>query len=193
MLPDALRSEELAVEERHPRRGHAKPPPGRRKPEAYARHRAALGAELELEDVRLLDRLLALGVTPETAPAFEALPLLEVAWADGSIDPEERWRVLASATAFGLELGRPAHAQLDLWLSRRPPEVLFEAWRLFAALRLSRSDAAARARRVLEEARAVAAAAGGVLGFGLVSRAERVSLERITAALAGDAPLACSS
>jgi len=150
--------------------------------------RAELGAELDLADGWLLEQIAALGVAPETTPAFEALPLVEVAWADGSVDPEERWRVLAAATAFGLELGRPAHAQLELWLSRRPPEVFFEAWRRFAAQRLSRPDAAPRARRVLEEARRVAAAAGGVLGFGVVSSAERASLERIRAALEGDAP-----
>jgi hypothetical protein len=147
------------------------------------RLRAELAAELELAGDGLVDLLLELGITPDKAPAFEALPLVEVAWADAAIDEEERWRVLAGATAFGLELGSSAHAQLELWLTRRPPRELFEAWRLFAARGLTQRRAALRARRLLEEAREVAKAAGGFFGFGAVSGSERETVSRIREAL----------
>jgi hypothetical protein len=147
--------------------------------------RTDLGVELEIRDVGLLDRLVELGITPDTAAAFEALPLVEVAWADGDVDPEERWRVLGIATAFGLELGRPAHAQLELWLIRRPPGDLFDAWYRFAERRFSTAEAAERARRVLEGVHEVAVASGGLFGFGAVSGAEREATARIHQALAG--------
>jgi hypothetical protein len=144
----------------------------------------SLARELGVDDAGLLARLAALGVTAETAPAFEALPLVEVAWADGDVDREERWRVLTLATAFGLELGRPAHAQLELWLRERPAGELFDAWRAFAARLGRRHDARARVRRVVEGAEEVAAAAGGLFGLRAVSGAERSTIEEIRAALA---------
>jgi hypothetical protein len=146
--------------------------------------RADLATELECEEGPWLDTLLELGITPDTAPAFEALPLVEVAWSDGAVDGEERWRVLAASTAFGLELGRPAHAQLELWLVDRPAEALFDAWHAFAARALVGHLAGSRARRLMEAAREVAAAAGGFLGVGAVSGAERAVVSRIGETLA---------
>lgn len=159
---------------------------GRGRRQDRERFRADLAAELGLEGRALLDELIELGITPDTAPAFEALPLVEVAWSDGRVDCDERWRVLAAATAFGLELGRPAHAQLELWLARRPEQELIDAWYLFAAFGLTRREAGARARRVLEEAHAVAAATGGLLGYGAVSETERATVSRIREALGGN-------
>jgi hypothetical protein len=121
--------------------------------------------------------LLRLGIDAERAPAFEALPLVEVAWADGAVDEAERWRVLEAASRLGMELGRPAHALLEEWLLRRPEPALLEAWRRFAAAGRPRTD-------VIEAAEHIANAAGGVLGFGLVSRAERRALEEIRHSLA---------
>lgn len=141
--------------------------------------RADLAHKLDCPEGAWLDALLALGITPDTAPAFEALPLVEVAWSDGSVDTEERWRVLASATAAGLELGRPAHAQLELWLEDRPAQALFDAWYAFAAQALAGPCAAPRARRVIEAAREVAVAAGGIFGLGAVSRPERAVVSHI--------------
>ncbi len=123
--------------------------------------------------------LFALGITAETAPAFEALPLVEVAWADGGVGEEERWRLLEAATRLGVEFGRPAHALLESWLVRRPDPELFAAWHEWAR------GAPGRARLLLEAAERVAGAAGGVLGFGTVSRAERRAIDGIHHSLAG--------
>jgi tellurite resistance protein len=150
--------------------------------------RRALGAALEIEDESLLDALLDLGVTADTASAFEALPLVEVAWADGDVESQERWRVLTLATAFGLELGRSAQAQLELWLTHRPEPELFEAWYRFASGGLAGPAAASRARRVLEGAVEVAKAGGGVFGLWTVSTSERSAIDRIGRALGSPSP-----
>ena len=192
MEPDPLRTRGIALEEAHGRLVEAGQLQRRRARGSRQALRAQLGAELEIDvDTFLIDELIELGITPDTAPAFEALPLVEVAWADGDIDTEERWRVLAVATAFGLELGRPAHAQLELWLTRRPGEELFEAWHRFAGQALAAPAAAARARRLLEGAEEVARAAGGLLGRGAICDSERAVIACIRMAL-GRGPTAPS-
>ena len=153
---------------RAPRKGH--------RPSA-ARRRRWLGDELGVPSGPLLDRILALGVTAETAAAFEALPLVEVSWADGSVGPEERWRILHIATGLGLELGGPAHAQLELWLSRPPGGELYAAWNWFAERILTKDPD--RARRVVEGVDEVAAADGGLFGLRSISARERTVIERV--------------
>lgn len=190
METNPLRTRGIALEEVYIRQVEAERLRRSRAENGRRALRAELGAELELEpeeDALLLDELIEQGISADTAPAFEALPLVEVAWADGDIDAEERWRVLGVATAFGLELGRPAHAQLELWLTRRPPEKLIDAWYRFAELALASPAAAARAQRVIEGAQEVALAAGGLLGLGAISGSERATIARIRHAL-GRAP-----
>jgi hypothetical protein len=138
-----------------------------------------LADTLGLRDESRVSTLFELGITAETAPAFEALPLVEVAWADGSVGEEERWRLLEAATRLGVEFGRPAHALLESWLTRRPDPELFAAWHEWAR------SAPGRAGLLLEAAERVAGAAGGVLGFGKVSRAERRAIDGIHESLAG--------
>ncbi len=147
------------------------------------RMRAELAAELEVDGADLLDALLDLGVSAATAAAFEALPLVEVAWADGDVDEAERWSVLARASAFGLDLGMPAHAQLELWLTRKPAPELFELWYRLAAARRVRPGTPTGLDHVIQAARDVAMAAGGILGLGGVSRSERAVLQRVGGAL----------
>jgi tellurite resistance protein len=144
-----------------------------------------LGAALGIEEESFLDSLIELGITFDTAAAFEALPLVEVAWADGDVDSQERWHVLALANAFGLELGRPGHAQLELWLKRKPEKELFEAWYQLASSGLATPASTARSQRILEGAREVANVAGGILGFWTVSSSERAAISRIRQALGG--------
>jgi hypothetical protein len=150
----------------------------RERAERRAAERRRLAEGLRLADESRAEALFALGITAETAPAFEALPLVEVAWADGGVGEEERWHLLEAATRLGFELGRPAHALLESWLVRRPEPELFAAWHEWARL------APDQARLLLEAAERVAAAAGGVLGFGTVSRAERRAIDGIHDSLA---------
>jgi len=187
MEPKPLRTRGIALEEAYIRQIEAERIRHDLEQKELRALRNHLGAELEIRDGALLDLLIEQGIAPDTAAAFEALPLVEVAWADGEVDHEERWRVLATATALGLELGRPDHAQLELWLKRRPPQELFDAWYRFAEGRHAIPDARSRARRVIEGIHEVATAAGGLLGFGAVCGAEREAIARIRQAL-GDSP-----
>ncbi|MDH5255923.1 MAG: hypothetical protein OEW72_08430, partial [Gammaproteobacteria bacterium] len=95
----------------------------REKLEAIA---AVLAKKLQTEDPGLLQRVVDLGITMETSPAFLLAPLVQVAWAEGKVTEEEREKVLALATERGVGADSPAHAQLVAWLRKRPSDELFD-------------------------------------------------------------------
>lgn len=141
-------------------------PRGRRPAPFSAREylRQGLAEALEIDDARLLDRLLDLGITAELAPAFQALPLVEVAWASGRVEADERWLVHAAARSFGLEDVGAAHGRLDAWLAEAPAAAVFFAWTRFAERRRSATGSLGWAVPILEGAREVADAARGSSG-----------------------------
>jgi len=146
--------------------------------------RAALGAALGLADEALLGRLVELDVRGSTALAFWLAPLVEVAWADGRVDPEERVALERVASDLGLWRGTPARAQLEAWLDEAPPPALYAAWHRY--LRLVRARGG---RGLVDRARTVAEAAGGPLrGERNAAREARV-LRRLEASfVAAQAP-----
>jgi hypothetical protein len=170
-------------EEDYFRRLEAERAEARRCADERAGEVAALAAALGLADASRAEALTAFGIRADNAAAFAVLPLVEVAWADGRVDPDERWRVLEAATRHGVELGRPAHALLESWLERRPADALFRAWHRHAAE--DGAPGAAQSRALVESAASVASAAGGLLGFGPISRSERSALAGIERSLAG--------
>ena len=62
----------------------------------------ALAEVSGITDGELLAQLDQLDVSAETVAALSLVPLVAVAWADGTIDPKERNAVLAAAVALGL-------------------------------------------------------------------------------------------
>jgi hypothetical protein len=148
-------------------------------------NREALSKASGITTPEVLDRLLQLGIRPQTLAALSIVPLVEVAWADGALDAKERGTVLAHAGAAGITGGSPAYALLEAWLERRPNQELLDAWGdLVRAIReqIGADEAARLKAEIVERARVVARASGGVLGLGSkVSRAEAAmlaSLER---------------
>jgi hypothetical protein len=136
----------------------------------------------------VLDRLMGLGIQVETLAALSIVPLVEVAWADGSLDAKERAAVLAHATEGGMTKGSPAYALLEAWLQHRPTPKLHEAWKqLVIAIRdqIGPEEASRLRGEILERARSVARASGGVLGMGSkVSSAEAAVLAELERPLA---------
>lgn len=141
--------------------------------------REALARALGVTPEALPPALIEAGLTVETAPAFELLPLVEVAWADGSVEREERWRVLSHGIGLGLVLGEPAHARIERWLRERPAPELFEAWHALAGARPPAPPGAPDPARLRRAAEAVALAAGGIFGLRAISSAEAAVLRRL--------------
>jgi hypothetical protein len=144
------------------------------------RKRATLRESLKIDDDAVLDHLVALDVSSETIVAFSLVPLVEVAWADGEVQPNEREAVLRAADERGVSGSAISRQLLENWLRRRPPNALLEVWRHYAKALLKELDEHERRmmrERVIGSARAVAEAAGGFLGIGSISAAEKAALE----------------
>lgn len=150
--------------------------------------REALAKASGITKPAVLDRLMALGIRAETVTALFMVPLVEVAWADGTLDAKERRAILDRAGDSGVARGSTEHALLEVWLDRRPDPKLLTAWtHLVQGMceQLGQDEAARLKAGLLERARAVASASGGVFGIGSkVSNAEAAVLAQLEAAFA---------
>jgi len=116
-----------------------------------------------MTDDAVLERLVALGLRANTIAALSLAPLIQVAWADGTIQDNERTAILQGAHGKGLEEGSDGYDLLQTWLKREPGDRLLK-------------------NQIVGFAKMVAASAGGILGFGKVSASEEAVLHRIEAA-----------
>lgn len=149
--------------------------------------RTALAAASGINDEPTLDRLRAHGLRAETVAALTLFPLVRIAWADGRLEEKERTALAAAAEKQGIARGSAAHALLADWAAQPPPRELEDAWLGYVRMRVSELDPAARAlfaSDVLGHARAIAEAAGGILGVGSISKAEREAIEQLERAFA---------
>jgi uncharacterized tellurite resistance protein B-like protein len=150
--------------------------------------REALRAWTGIQDEKVLDALVALHVNHDTLAAFALYPLVEVAWADGSVSPDERKAFFDAAAQLGIREGSAGHEALREFLQDTPREEARKAWFAWAADLSRQLDAHERVRvrdAILTRARAVAEASGGFLGLGSrVSASEQRVLDRIAEAFA---------
>ena len=138
-----------------------------------------------MSDDAVLDKLVALGLRANTIAALSLVPLIQVAWADGTIQDNERTAILQGAHGKGLEEGSDGYDLLQSWLKKAPSDELFTAWEAYIkALAAQLNDEQNRLlkNQIVGFAKMVAAAAGGILGFGKVSASEEKVLHRIEAA-----------
>ncbi len=140
-----------------------------------------------MSDDAVLDKLVALGLTPKTIAALSLVPLIQVAWADGEIQDNERTAILQGAHGKGLEQGTDGYELLQSWLKSKPSGDLFTAWEAYIkALTSQLNDEQNRLlkNQIVGFAKMVAAAAGGILGFAKISGDEEKVLNRIEGAFA---------
>ena len=143
---------------------------------------AALRDASKIEDDDLLGRLVDLGLDARSWTALALVPLIEVAWADGAIEPKERDAVLSAAHEHGVQTGSPGYALLESFLATRPEPAVFAAWGGYVtalAANFSAEEREAMRARLVERARKIAKSAGGMLGIASISDAEK----RVIAAL----------
>jgi hypothetical protein len=151
---------------------------------------ALMAENLQVQNPELLRRVTALGINQSTGPAFLLAPLVQVAWAEGTVTDRERETVLRLAGARGVEDGSPAQAQLLEWLRNRPANAVFDtALEVIKAglATLPPDEREERIARIVNACREVSEASGGLakaLGVGSgVSTEERSVLDVVTAAL----------
>ena len=181
--PEILRDRGRSLEEEFFRREDAKLRENLRQAAQRASAREALVRASGLTNPQVIDRLIGLDVQPETVAALSLVPLVMVAWADGSLDASERAAILQRVEDAEFAPGSPARALLEGWLTRKPDPKLLDAWaHLVAGLgeQMGREEMAALKAGLLDRARAVAGASGGFLGLGSkISNAEAGVISRL--------------
>jgi hypothetical protein len=145
--------------------------------------RAALAELTGIHDGELLDKLAALEIRPGSFAALALIPLVEVAWADGQIQDRERRAIFSAAEANGIARGSASFELLESWLTSRPDPRYLAAWGEYIVALCAELDERGRAalrREILDRARQIAAAAGGILGIGgRISQQEQRVLDEL--------------
>lgn len=154
------------------------------------RHRALKEQEsqelsefLFVEDAEILNNLQELGYSRDTIFLLFLVPVIHVAWIDGTVTEKEREAIIEIARYRGMERDSPSESMLQDWLSNRPSDEFFER-----TLRLIRNilETRPKAVRLIREqtlaqyCNAVANASGGFLGFGKISAAQKELINRTT-------------
>jgi hypothetical protein len=152
-----------------------------------ARTREELAAVSGITNDAVLQKLAELGVRPETLAPLSVIPLIEVAWADGSVSKNEEASVLAGVRMLGIGEESAGYGLLKHWLAQKPPRSMLEAWVQYVrgiGERMTAQEKEKFRHEVLSKARRVAGASGGVLGVGAVSPEERSVLDEMERAFA---------
>jgi hypothetical protein len=148
--------------------------------------REALAHVSGIANEQVLQALVDQEIGPGNLVCLTMVPLVSVAWADGVLDEQERNTVNAVACENGIKPESAACELLNSWLVNKPKPELFDAWKLYVtSLKCTLDEAAFRqvAETIGDRAKSVAKSAGGFLGFGGTSIAEKKVLEEIEAAL----------
>ncbi len=175
----------LSLEEAFFRKRDAELIEQHRRLEKIKRTREALGEISGIKNPAVLDKLIALEVSPPILSSIAMVPLVEVAWADGKIDEEERAAVLAGAVGSGIKPGSADYVLLENWLQHRPAVKLLDAWMLYISGLceiMSKGEREALKKDLLGRARRVAEASGGLCGLVRISSEEKAVLKKMEGA-----------
>jgi hypothetical protein len=130
----------------------------------------------------VLSSLASAGVRAETLAAVALIPLVEVAWCDGLVAPEEREAILNAATQQGIHRDSPSRELLEHWLTERPDARIIEAWEEYVhelARIMPGPTLEAMKKNIVNRMQNVATAAGGFLGLSTVSKHEQQKMDEI--------------
>jgi len=129
-------------------------------------------------DLSLAGRIQKLGFEGDKLKVFDLMPLVHIAWADGSVSRQEREAVL-EVVLSRVPRTSVAFALMESLLEERPPQSFLDE--TMSLLKLVVGDA--RAETVIELMIKVASASGGFMNIGNVSGEERRQIEAIAARL----------
>lgn len=142
----------------------------------------ALAAVSGIDDDLVLEKFIALDLRPETLASISMVPLIEIAWADGNIDPKEKDAILNAVGKFGWTPDSLNYELLDQWLKNKPSSSLLTAWKHYVdALchKMTDEELAHFKKEIMAHVTAVAEAAGGFLGIGKISAEERNMISQL--------------
>jgi tellurite resistance protein len=133
-----------------------------------------------LHDHELAETLAGLGINRDTIPVLHLVPIVQVGWASGSIERPERELLEMAARQAGVQEGTTAWDAFQKMLSSPPDRTFYDA----ALAYIVAMEPASNRKSLLETARSVADATGGLFGMlGNVEKAERDALQEIAGRL----------
>ncbi|MBN1491605.1 MAG: TerB family tellurite resistance protein [Phycisphaerae bacterium] len=145
---------------------------------ALAAEHHAIAEQVGVTDRQLAERVRALGFDGETARVLYLMPLIAVAWADGSLSDKERDAILRVAGTHGIEPHTPAGIMLATLLEERSSGIVLD--QILDVLKAVLHAKGMHPHSMLEACVEVAEASGGFLGFGnKVSPEEQALIEQI--------------
>ena len=129
----------------------------------------------------LADRVRGLGFSGETTQLLDLLPLVHVAWADGSVHPRERAAIVKILDVRGVPSGRPYDVMMALLEKKPSEEYLDESLSVLKQMTAGDSN---HQKTVVQMCVDVARSARGFLGiFRKLTPSEREIISRIADAL----------
>ena len=188
MPDDALSRRGHALEEEYFRRKDRELIEKLRQAAAAARARNDMAARIGSDDPEMLQELQALGFTPDTVILLPLVPVIQMAWADGSVAPAETALIVKLARSRGITEGSAADGVLSEWLTRPPdPQVVASATRLIRGMLAAQppDHPDLTADDLVRYCESIAEASGGIFGIHRISAEERALLTTIAAALKG--------
>ncbi|MBX7222122.1 MAG: TerB family tellurite resistance protein [Blastocatellia bacterium] len=152
----------------------------------------ALGEAVGVADEDVLTLLQDLGFSRETVSILHLVPLIQVAWADGSVTSQERNLINQLAAQRGITPDSPASVQLNQWLTVQPSKTFFEtSLRIihFVLDHTTKESEKENPSDLVGFCLRVAKASGGFLGFGhKISEEEQEVLSKISETLLNKDP-----
>jgi len=148
-----------------------------------------LSAATGIADREILLDLQEYDYDPASAPLLRIVPLVLVAWSDGTINSQERQRISHIAILRGLDNEDSGWRKLVRYLEDRPSDQFFQLMlrALRSSLETSLPEERERSKReLIGDCTSVAMTAGGLIGVGRVSQAEQATIEAIAAAVGID-------
>ncbi|TVR04148.1 MAG: TerB family tellurite resistance protein [Deltaproteobacteria bacterium] len=142
-----------------------------------AREQREMAESLQTDDEALVQRLRDMHFDKDTVRVLDVLPLVHVAWADGSVTTRQRAAVLDVLRERGIEGHSEAFLLIESLLEKRPTDTFLEETLELLHDLLGDSS---RTNDVVDLCVRVADASGGFFGLGdRISDKERALMERI--------------
>ncbi|PIR23239.1 MAG: hypothetical protein COV44_03800 [Deltaproteobacteria bacterium CG11_big_fil_rev_8_21_14_0_20_45_16] len=153
--------------------------------EAAEKLKARLGLESSgIDDKELVAKLAEAGFDSDSSRALYMVPLVEVAWADGKMQGEERTQILSFARERGIDSTSKAYGLVEKWLNCQPSDNQYELAKSLIGpiVAHSKSNHPEAKEWVLKASQKVAEATGGLFGFGfkMVSKDEAEVIDRLS-------------
>jgi hypothetical protein len=135
---------------------------------AFEERRRRMAEACQTEDPRILSALEELGYDQTNARLLYLVPLVHVAWSDGSVNAAERNQILVLAALQGIQHDNPAYQQLLAWLDQKPrDEFLYGTLHAIQAIfrSLPEGQQSYRTEHLIRSCRQVAFASCGFFGW----------------------------